>query len=134
MCLTFPHCSHYFTAGIKPVTFEMAGTHARGRSTHATGAVDVDAAYNPTLEEDLKVWPEGDLPPSKVTLKKPDFDGADAFNMMKEALYAKAGSKDGGSTVKFDLRVQDGEIGYYCDRFVLHFRFSIIMALLGGIS
>jgi hypothetical protein len=68
------------------------------------------------MEEDLKVWPEGALPASKIALRKPDFDGANAFEDLKQALYAKAEGKEGGTKMKFDLRVQDGEIGYFLDR------------------
>jgi hypothetical protein len=64
----------------------------------------------------FQVWPPEDLPASKIAIRKPDFDGVDAFRRMTEALYATAESKDGGTKVKFDLRVQDGEIGYFTDR------------------
>jgi hypothetical protein len=40
-------------------------------------------------EEDLKVWPAGALPSSRIAIVKPDFSGPDGFRMLKETLYAK---------------------------------------------
>lgn len=56
--------------------------------------------------EDLKVWPEGSLPPSKVAVRKPDFQGSTGFNNLKRSLYESATSMDSATTVTFDISVQ----------------------------
>ncbi|MDR3739467.1 MAG: hypothetical protein P4L40_10645, partial [Terracidiphilus sp.] len=95
-----------------PLTFALVGS---GYSAARRTSVEPTAA-DPTLQDDLKVYPEGSLPPSKIAILKPTFDGADAFEQLKTALYSHAESKDGGTKYKFDLRVQDGELGFYLDR------------------
>jgi hypothetical protein len=79
---------------------------------HVSLEHDADSAYMTSLREDLKVWPAGALPASTIALVKPAYEGALGFVAMKEALYAKAESKDTGTLAKFDIRVQDNEIGY----------------------
>jgi len=66
--------------------------------------------------EDLKVWPQGALPPSKICIHRPNFQGTTGFKLLKESLYKDAESLDSGSTVTFDISVQEGEIGYYLSR------------------
>jgi hypothetical protein len=77
---------------------------------------DGGAAYSTFSTDDLKVWPQGALPASKIAIRKPDFQGAEGFRKLKASLYDKAESMDSGSTVTFDVSVQDGEIGYFLSR------------------
>ena len=63
-----------------------------------------------------QVWPTGALPASTINLLRPRYEGAAGFVAMKNDLYARSETKDTGTLAKYDIRVQDGEIGYYLSR------------------
>lgn len=76
----------------------------------------LDAEHRGHVVEDVRVWPTGALPDSEIDSRKPQFGGEHGFEDLKRALYDRGESKSGGTSVTFDIRVQEGQLGYYTSR------------------
>jgi len=93
---------------------------APGSSESKIDVTSPSATTSPDAEEirmeDIDVFPAGALPASSVCMRSPDFSGPSGFRALKTELYDSAKSKAMLTSIRFEVRVQDGEIGYYSDR------------------
>ncbi|MDF1759254.1 MAG: SPFH domain-containing protein [Coxiellaceae bacterium] len=63
-----------------------------------------------------ETWPADLIKPSAALLSTPQYQGGEGFRDMYQALYSKAVSKTGGTSMIWDEIVRQGELGYFISR------------------
>ncbi|MDF1796864.1 MAG: SPFH domain-containing protein [Coxiellaceae bacterium] len=61
-------------------------------------------------------WPADLIKPSAALLSKPQYQGGDGFRSMYQQLYSHAGNKSGGTSMTYDVMINEGELGYHTTR------------------